>query len=654
MDPTSRTRGRRRAGGAVSLALAATLALAVPATAPAAPRACHGLRISVKVGGARACVKASAPAVVPAAQQRGFDRALLATRLQPTHGSGRGVTIGALLGRARSGLSVLEHALAAASTSSTATSGAALAVPGIAFSARGDSPRAPSPTVANWKTSVRDHGVGDATGQAVQIVARRGAAKLTLDSSYVAKAEHCADAAGEDPGTRTRKVSLKLEVPLSGGRTLTVTSKQSTTARFVGTADDRAALAQLKIGKVKTKASASGVLRDRRGKLLARLSPTGATATITLPTALGTTVSWLQVLTDPATAFVASGALKAIVRGDRASLDPLLRRFVLQMQADAWSTYEQARGALLDAQRNWWQAGRCLHLVLEAPSGDRVAPRAHLPLRATAVLTSAPKHPKHAGVGRLPVSARVDAGAVAPGTATTVATSAGQADPVSFDFTAPARPGTVTATAEIVSKQGTASATLPLTVTATNVYLKVTAVGGHLDYTANYTDGNPVRCTVTGGEHSVATLDPDGHLGPTDGRYRHGRLTLNVPVLWSGAIDYAASGSACSMAPTCHATVAEPGGTIAAAVSGPRDTVLDIVIVAFSPHFYSGCVAGYNDPYFAGDIKTISTQVPIATILAGRPFTLIWAADDRGEGHTISRLLTVTVTPVDADGNPLG
>jgi hypothetical protein len=636
----------------MALALVATLALALAlaAAAPAAARACHGLRISVRVGGARACVKASAPTVGPAAQQRGFDRALFATRLRPTHGSGRGPTIGALLGPARSGLSALEHALAAASSPSIPTAGAASAVPGIALSGRGDSPGA----AAGWKTSVQDRGVGDATGQAVAIVARRGGAKLTLESSYVAKAEHCADAAGEDPGTRARKVSLKLAVPLSGGRTLTVTSKQSTTAPFVGTADGGAALAQLKIGKVKTKASASGELRDRGGKLLARLSPTGATATITVPTALGTTVSWPQVLTDPATAFVADGALKAIVRGDGASLDPLLRRFVLQMQTDAWSTYEQARGALLGAQRSWWQAGRCLHLVLEAPGGEKVAAGAHLQLRATAVLTSAPARPRHAGVGPLPISARVDGGAVAPGTATTTATSAGQADPVSFDFTAPARPGTVTATAEIVSKQGTASATLPLSVTATDVYLKVTAVSGHLDYTASYTDGDPVQCTVSGSEHSVAALDPDGHLGPTDGRYRDGSLDLNVPVLWSGAIDYAASGSACSMAPTCHATVAEPGGPVAGGIGSPGAAALDVEIVAPSPHFYSGCVAGYKDPYFAGDIKTISTQVPTATILAGRPFTLTWAADDGGEGHSISRLLTVTATPVDADGNPLG
>ncbi|HWK29064.1 MAG TPA: hypothetical protein VNS09_21060 [Solirubrobacter sp.] len=601
-----------QAGGA---ALALLLAFAV-SPAAAAPRACHGRSIRVSAGARHVCLKATAPAASPAAEQHAFDRALLATRL------GRhGRTVGAWLGSARSGLTALERALAAPARAATAASPRT-------------SRAAAASRAAAWKTTVRDRTPADATGRAVEIVARRGDAKLTLDSSYVAKAEHCPDAAGEDPGTRTRKISLKLAVPLAGGRTLTLTSTQSVTASFVGTADDTAALATVKLGKVKTKASARGELRDRHGKLLARLSPVNATATITVPTALGTTVAWPAVLTDPGTAFVVNGALKALVRGDGATLDPLLRRFVLQMQTDAWSTYDQARGALVDAQHHWWQAGNCLHVALETPAGASAATGGHLPLRATAILTSPPKHPKHPGIGALPLTATASAGTLAPAAATTQASSGGQADPLTFDFTAPARAGTATATVGIVSKQGVASASVPLTVTSADVHLKVIAVSGSLDYAGSYQEHH---CAVTAAEHSVATLDDDDPIG---GEYRRGVLALNVPVHWTGTLDYGATGSGCELPSSCHAQVDEPGGPLA---GGPPEA---IEIVAPQLHFYSGCAAVYRDGPWSGDVQTLTTAVALDAILSGRPFTLTWQSDS-GAPRAVSRRLTATVVRVD-------
>lgn len=636
----ARTRRPLAAALLVLLALVA-LPAAAPAKGKAKPKhkttACHGRQVRVVRGKHHVCVKASAPARDAAAQQRAFDRALLASRLRPRKGHGHGRTIGAWLGSARAGVTALERALAGAPAAHSARASA---------SAKG------------WKTSTTDRTPADTSGSALEIVTRRGKAKLTLDSSYVAKVEHCADAAGADPGTRTRKIAMTLVVPLAGGRTLTVKSTQSTTTSFVGTANDAAALDHLVLGKIKTKASSKAELRDKHDKLLARLSPTGATATITVPTVLGTTVAWPAVLTDPATAFVVSGALKELFEGDSSSsLDPLLRRFVLDMQTDAWSTYDQARGALLDAQTRWWQAGRCLHIVLETPSGDHVVAGGHLPLRATAVLTSAPKKPQHPGVGPLPMTAAATAGAVAPAAATTAATGAGQADPLVFDYTAPAAPGTPTATVAIVSKQGTATASVPLTVTSGDVYLKVTGISGGLDYTASYTDGNPASCAVSGVEHKTASLDPDGHLGATDGRYHDGSLSLNVPVYWNGTRDYTASsinGMSCAMAPTCHVDISEPGGPIAGGIATPGAATVDVDIVAPTPNPYAGCMAGYKDPYWLGGTGTISTAVPIAAITAGRPFTISWQSSAAGEGRTVSRRLTATVTPVRADGSPLG
>jgi hypothetical protein len=593
--------------GRLGLFALAAVGLLMAGAPDASARGCHGRQVQVRVGAHRACVKAVAPVTSPAGEQRAFDRALLAERLRPRHGRGR--TIGAWLGSARGGLRALERAL--------------------------DGPSATAASASGWKTEVRDETPADASGSALAIVTRRGKAKLTLDSSYVAKAEHCADAAGEDPGTRTRKVSLKLEVPLSGGRTLTVKSSQSTTAPFTGTANDAAALATLVLGKVKTKASARAELRDRKGRLVARLSPTRVGATITLPTALGTTVSWPEVLTDPATSFVASSALKALVRGDGASLDPLLRRFVTQMQTDAWSTYEQARGALLDAQRQWWQAGRCLAIVLETPSGARVDAGGHLPVRATAVLTTEPKHPKHPGTGPLPLSLTATAGTLAPPAATTKATGAGQADPLVFDYTAAGTAGAATVTASIASKQGLASASVPLTVSpAGPIYLKATAVSGAYDMTYAGADST---CRYESHDHYDLTLgDSSGHDGVVDG----GIGTVIVPTHHSGT---ATGTAACSGDTQTCAHDLDDEGSYYLDINREGATATLRFHALQQP--YNDCYSLVKD---GGEVTgvthpTLDTTVPWSQITGGAPFTVHVEGTFTDPNHTVTRSYTVTL-----------
>lgn len=188
-------------------------------------------------------------------------------------------------------------------------------------------------------------------------------------------------------------------------------------------------------------------------------------------------------------------------------------------------------------------------------------------------------------------------------------------------------------------------------------YFKVTGVSGHLDYSADYTVGEPARCAVSGSEHKVASLDPDGQLGTTDGSYEDGGLVLNVPVFWSGGRDYSATPVGdfdCSLPPTCHAEIAEPGGPIASGSAAAGASGLEAEIINPKPNFYSGCAAAYGEGYFAGEPGTISTSVPLATLTSGRPFTLTWQhSGSSGPGRQTDRALTVKVTPVNESGGPL-
>ncbi len=184
-------------------------------------------------------------------------------------------------------------------------------------------------------------------------------------------------------------------------------------------------------------------------------------------------------------------------------------------------------------------------------------------------------------------------------------------------------------------------------------FFKVTAVSGSLDYTANYTYGNPVACTVSGSEHKTASIDPDGHLDATDGSYESGSFVLNLPVLWSGSLDYSGSGTGCPSPPSCHFDLNEPGGPIASAIGEDDAESLEAQIVAPRPDLLGGCGSVFKDSYWSGDVGLISTPVSTATLLSGRPFTLTWQARASGAGRTTARKLTATVIPTNESGKPL-
>jgi hypothetical protein len=184
-------------------------------------------------------------------------------------------------------------------------------------------------------------------------------------------------------------------------------------------------------------------------------------------------------------------------------------------------------------------------------------------------------------------------------------------------------------------------------------FFKVTAVSGNLDYTANYTIGNPVACTVSGSEQKTASIDPGGHLDATDGSYEPGSFVLNVPVLWSGSLNYSGSGSDCPSPPTCHFDLDEPGGPIASAIGEDDAESLDAEIVAPAPDLLGGCPSAFKDSYWSGDVRLISTPVPTATLTSGQPFSITWQATASGAGRTTTRKLTAQVTPTNESGKPL-
>ena len=183
-------------------------------------------------------------------------------------------------------------------------------------------------------------------------------------------------------------------------------------------------------------------------------------------------------------------------------------------------------------------------------------------------------------------------------------------------------------------------------------FFKVTAMSGNLDYTADYTTGNPVSCTVSGSEHKTASIDPNGHLDATDGSYESGSFVLNLPVLWSGSLDYSGSGVGCPTPPSCHFDISEPGGPIATAIGEDDAESLDTQIVAPAPDLLSGCAGWFNDSYWSGDVKLITTPVPTATLTSAKPFTLTWQASASGAGRSTSRKLTASVVPTDESGKP--
>ncbi|MBN8870990.1 MAG: hypothetical protein J0H66_14010 [Solirubrobacterales bacterium] len=184
-------------------------------------------------------------------------------------------------------------------------------------------------------------------------------------------------------------------------------------------------------------------------------------------------------------------------------------------------------------------------------------------------------------------------------------------------------------------------------------YFKVTGISGNLDYTANYTVGSPVACTVSSSEHKTASIDPGGHAGPTDGSYEPGSFVLNLPVLWSGSLDYSGSGSDCPTPPTCHFDLNEPGGPIATAIGEDDAESLEAQVVAPKPDLLSGCGSAFKDSYWSGDVGLISTSVPTSTLTSGKPFSLTWQATASGAGRSTTRKLTATVVPTTESGKPL-
>jgi hypothetical protein len=157
---------------------------------------------------------------------------------------------------------------------------------------------------------------------------------------------------------------------------------------------------------------------------------------------------------------------------------------------------------------------------------------------------------------------------------------------------------------------------------------------------------------VTGGEHGTLALDPDGHVGATDGRFQDGSLSLNVPARETGSIDYATSG--CTHGPppvpSCHADVDEQGGPIATGIGGDS---LSVEAGAWQPHLYYTCPAAMKDAGSMSFVGHDTTTVPAATVASGRPFTLTWDARREDAQRATHRVLSVTVAPVAEDGGPL-
>jgi len=405
-----------------------------PAFAGSGVQRCHGRRMLVKAGRASACLAVKPPSATAAKVQSKFDSAVLAARLQPVGDKGKGKTLGALLGSQSKGLDALESALAGGSKSK-----------------------------AGWSAKVTEKTPAAEGSESLDVLVRHGKAKITLKTKDTLKFPDCPDAAGEVPGSRTRSTSLKIEAPLSGGRKLVVSASQSAGSSFLATTDEGAALATIALGRMKLSAEASGEVRDAQGKVIAKLGPRSAAAKAEVPM-LGPAVGWPAVLTDPDFSLLVSGALEEAVRGGGASLDPLLRAFVVGMQSDVWSTYAMVRQALLAQQQAYWQGGRCVQVYLERAS-LQVPPGAHDKLEATAYLTGAPPHPKHGGVGSFHLSASVTGGAsISPGAATTKAAEGNSASPVAFDFTAPGSAGMPMVTIKAVSRQGVGTVTLPVNV----------------------------------------------------------------------------------------------------------------------------------------------------------------------------------------------
>lgn len=302
------------------------------------------------------------------------------------------------------------------------------------------------------------------------------------------------------------------------------------------------------------------------------------------------------------------------------------------------------------AKAQHWDTGDCVKVSLSAAT-QQLGPN-----QSTAVTEKLGGAPGK-GVAPATLTARASQGAVVspPSTA---------ADASPFDFTAIAPStfaagDTFTVTIDAVSRQGRGSAQITFSaLPRTTFYFRTSAVSGSMDYEANYPRNQYQgdTCMISGSEKYALTTSATGSGQPTDGSSDDSFGLVSVPDHQHGTVDYSDPCNFPSASDDpCHADLDNDTSLFVSISHDDGAATATVQITAFGRDLEGDiyCHDRFADDWVHGDDPSLSTTVPWSEIVGSTPFT-ITASDDVNDGtRTVSRQVSVTLRPVDENGNPL-
>lgn len=302
------------------------------------------------------------------------------------------------------------------------------------------------------------------------------------------------------------------------------------------------------------------------------------------------------------------------------------------------------------AEVQHWDTGDCVKVSLSAAT-QQLAPS-----QSTAVtekLSGAPGK----GVAPASLTARASQGALVSPPSTAV-------DASPFDFTAIAPStfaagDTFTVTVDAVSRQGRGSADITFSAPPrTTFYFRTSAVSGSMDYEARYGRNAYAgdACMISGSEKYGLTTSATGSGEPTDGTADQSSGFVQVPAHQTGTVDYS---DPCNF-PTagedpCHADLDNDTTLLMSITHDDGAPTATVQITAFGRDLAGdiGCHDRFADDWVHGDDSVLTSTVPWGAVVGSAAFT-VTASDDVNDGtRTVSRQISVTLRPVDENGNPL-
>jgi hypothetical protein len=303
-----------------------------------------------------------------------------------------------------------------------------------------------------------------------------------------------------------------------------------------------------------------------------------------------------------------------------------------------------------DAKAHHWDTGDCVKVALSDPIQQLA------PAQSTAV-TERLSGPAGKGVAPATLTARAGQGAVVSPPST-----AADASPLHFTAIAPssfAAGDTFTVTVDAVSRQGRGSAEITFSaLPRTKFYFRTSAVSGSMDYEAHYPRNSfgGDTCMISGSEKYALTTSQIGTGQPTDGSSDQSGGFVDAPAHQRGTVDYS---DPCNF-PTasedpCHADLDNETGVALFIFHADGAPTATVQMNAFGRDLEGDiyCHDRFADDWAHGDDSQLNAIVPWSELVGSAPFT-ITASDDIADGdRTVSRRISITLRPVDENGNPL-